>query len=336
MKTLLETFCALPCVSGDEPAFRAQMRELLAPLGEVSFLPSGTVLCRLPVKKPGLPVVLLEAHLDRIGLMVARISEKGFVHASAVGGVDPRTLAAARVTIHTKAGAVAGVVCATPPHLAEKEGALPKPADVAIDVGLTAEAARERIGYGDRITLDGPFTPLLGDRVAAPAVDDCVGCAVVVRAAELLRACKTAQIVVALCAQEEVGGAGAVTAANAVSPDFCFAVDATFAETPDSDPAAVMKLGGGPAIGFAPVLDRGLCNRLVETAKEQNIPWQAEIMTRSTGTDADHIAPAGRGVRTALVSVPERYMHTAGEVVSLADAEQTALLLAKTIGGGLR
>jgi len=335
MKDLLQALCALPIVSGDEPAFRAEMTALLAPLGEVSFLPSGTALCRLPAESDRLPVVLLEAHLDRVGLMVTRVSEKGFVHAAAVGGVDPRTLAAARVTIHSKAGAVPGVVCAVPPHLSNGDGALQKTSDVAIDIGMTAERAKELVVCGDRVTLDGAFAALLGGRIVSPALDDRAGCAAVIGAARMLENCKTAQIVVALSVQEETGGGGAVTAANAVAPDFCFASDVTFGETPDSDPNDVLKMGGGPAIGVSPCLDRRLGDALAAAAEANGIPYQWEIMAGRTGTDADPISCAGRGVRTALVSIPERYMHTASEVACLADIENTARLIALTIGGGL-
>jgi endoglucanase len=335
MIDLLRQLCALPCVSGDEFSGKQDLLALLEPLGKTEILPNGTVLCYLPTAREDLPVVMLAAHLDRIGLMVTRISDRGFVHAAAVGGVDRRSLAGARVTIHTKDGPKSGVVCSVPPHLADGSGKLQSSGDVAIDMGLTAARARELVGYGDRVTFDGAFTPLLGDRICAPALDDRAGCAAILRAGELLQGCETAAVVLAFTAQEEVGSSGASTAAAAVRPDFCFAVDVTFGSTPDSDPNETLQMGGGPAIGFSPILDRRLCELLRRTAERCRIRWQAEVMAGRTGTDADHIAIAGRGVRTALVSIPERYMHTAGEVVSLADVGQTALLLAKTIGGGL-
>lgn len=335
MLKLLERLSSLGCVSGDEPSEKAALQEILSPLGEVRTLPNGTVLCHLPPKKAGLPVVMLTAHLDRIGMMVTRIAKNGFVRASAVGGVDRRSLAGARVTVHTKNGPLPGVVCSIPPHLASGDEGLPDSSDAAIDMGLTHDEAAARIGYGDRVTFDGAFTPLLGDRVCGCALDDRAGCAAIIRAAELLRGSDRAEIVVALAAQEEVGSAGAATAAFAVSPDYCFAVDVTFAGTPDSDPSLVMELGKGPAIGYAPILDRTLSRRLADCAKSCAIPHQAEVMAGRTGTDADVIAVSGAGVRTALVSIPERYMHTAGEVISLADLENTARLLAEMIGGSL-
>ena len=333
MKNLLRRLCSLPCVTGDEPQYENEIRALLSPLGEVQFLPNGTALCFLPKAGENLPTVMLEAHLDRIGLMVTRVSPRGFVHAAQAGGADPRTLAASRVTIYTKSGPIPGVICSTPPHLATGDE-LPDTGDIAIDVGMSEERAKALVSPGDRITFDGEFTELLGDRVCAPGLDNRAGCAAVLHALELLHECGTANIVLALCSQEEVGGGGARTAANAVAPDFCFAVDVTFGETPDSSPNEVLRIGGGPAIGFSPALDRRLCALMRETAESNGIPWQAEVMSRTTGTDADSIAPSGRGVRTALLSVPERYMHTAGEVAAICDIENTARLIALTVGGG--
>lgn len=334
MLRLLRELCALPCVSGDEPMTYSGLIPLTEHLGATEVLPNGTVICRLPEKKD-VPTVMLTAHLDRIGLMVTRISDKGFVRMAAVGGIDRRTLAGARVALFTKAGIIHGVVCSTPPHLSSGDGKLPSKDDIAVDVGLSAERAKELIGYGDRAVLEAPFTELLGDRVCSPALDDRAGCAVIIRAAELLRECRDYNIVLAFAAQEETGGGGALTAASFVKPDFCFAVDVTFGDAPDESEGHTVKMGGGPAVGFAPVLDRRLSEKLIDTAKAKNIPYSCEVMAGRTGTDADSVAVSGKGVRTALVSVPERYMHTTCEVVTVADCENTARLIAETIGGVL-
>jgi len=335
MLELLRKLCALPCVSGDEPITNSGLIPLIDSLGAVETLPNGTVICRMPEKGENLPTVMLTAHLDRIGLMVTRISDKGFVHMASVGGIDRRTLAGARVALQTKSGILRGVVCSTPPHLSSGDGKLPSRDDVSVDMGLTAERARELIGYGDRAVLEAPFTELLGDRVCSPALDDRAGCAVIIRAAELLKNCDKYNIVLAFAAQEETSGGGAQTAANYVQPDFCFVVDVTFGDVPDEDDAHTVKFGGGPAVGFAPILDRRLSEKLIDTAKAKNIPWSPEVMSGRTGTDADAIVVSGKGVRTGLVSIPQRYMHTTCEIVAVADCENTARLIAETIGGGL-
>jgi len=334
MLELLKKLCALPCVSGDEPLTNSGLFPLIEHLGAVETLPNGSVICRMN-EKADLPTVMLTAHLDRIGLMVTRISDKGFIHMAAVGGIDRRNLAGARVALQTKSGILHGVVCSTPPHLSSGDGKLPSRDDVAVDMGLTAERARELIGYGDRGTLEAPFTELLGDRVCSPALDDRAGCAVIIRVAELLKNCDKYNIVLAFAAQEETAGGGAQTAANYVKPDFCFVVDVTFGDVPDEAEGHTVKFGGGPAVGFAPILDKRLSEKLIDTANAKNIPWSPEVMGERTGTDADTIVVSGRGVRTGLVSIPQRYMHTTGEIVTVSDCENTALLIAETIGGGL-
>ena len=228
-----------------------------------------------------------------------------------------------------------GVVVATPPHLSDGKTKTAKPEDLSVDIGLSAEAAREKVALGDRIVLDGVLEPLFGDRVCSAAMDDRAGCAAVIRAAELLKGTEKAEIIVALVSQEEVGSSGAATSAFAVAPDFAFVVDVSMGLAPDEKAEMCGEMGKGPMIGVAPILDRRLSLRLTETAKRANIPWQIEVMASRTGTDADAIAVSGRGVRTALVSIPLRFMHTPGEVVSLSDVENTSRLIAETVGGGL-
>ena len=334
----LEQLCAAPGVSGDEGEAANTAERLLAPLGTVTRTSLGSVLCRMPAPREGLPKVMLAAHLDSIGMMVFQITDRGFVRAAACGGLDRRALSGARVTLHATGedpGPLPGVVLATPPHLSDGKSLPPKTDSLSIDLGLSAAEARRRIRHGDRITLDGPLVGLLGDRVASTCLDDRAGCAAVIAAARMLAGCNTAQICVALVSQEEVGSAGASTAAFLLQPDYAFAVDVSFGITPDDRPQDCAELGKGPMIGCAPILSRELTRRMRDTAERYGIPFQFEVMGGRTGTDADHIAVCGGGVSTGLLSIPLRFMHTAGEIVSLGDIEQTARLLAKTIEEGL-
>ena len=335
MLDLLKTLCPATGVSGDERDAAKAAEQLLLPLGSVQHTPLGSVLCQLPPARAGLPRVMLAAHLDQVGLIVTRITDKGFLKVAACGGPDRRTLAGARVTVHTASCKLSGVVVAMPPHLSDGKTKTAKPEELAVDIGLSVEAAREKVVLGDRITLDGALEPLLADRVCSAALDDRAGCAAVIRAAGLLKKTEKAEIIVALVSQEEVGSAGAATSAFAVAPDFAFVVDVSMGLTPDEKAEACGEMGKGPMIGVAPILDRRLSRLLVDTAKRANIPWQLEVMGSRTGTDADVIAVSGRGVRTALVSIPLRFMHTPGEVVALCDVENTARLIAETVGGGL-
>ena len=144
---------------------------------------------------------------------------------------------------------------------------------------------------------------------------------------------------VALTTLEEVGGQGAATAANILSPTHAVAVDVSFGHAPDCPRAKCGEMGGGPMVGVAPVIDNGMSSRLREVAVRENIPFQVEVMGGSTGTDIDGIAVSGAGVRCALVSIPQRYMHTPVEVVHVSDVEAAAELIAAYVAdafGGVR
>lgn len=335
MLDLLKTLCKAAGVSGDETGAAKVAEQILSPLGNVEHTALGSVICRVPPKKQGLPRVMLAAHLDQVGLIVTRVTEKGFLKTAACGGPDRRSLWGARVTVHTSAEKIPGVVIATPPHLSDGKTKTSKVEEIAVDVGLSAEAAKGKISLGDRITFDGGLQPMLSDRVCGVALDDRSGCAAIIRAAELMQKTESAEIVVALVSQEEVGSSGAATSAFAIEPDFAFVVDVSMGLTPDDRSETCGEMGKGPMIGVAPILDRRLSKLLADTAKRANIPWQLEIMGGRTGTDADVIAVSGKGVRTAILSIPLRFMHTPGEVVSISDVENTARLIAETVGGGL-
>lgn len=318
-------------VSGEEHTAFAAITPLLTPLGRVEETPLQSLLCHLPPKKENLPRVLLAAHLDRIGLMVSAITETGLLETVPCGGPDRRSLAAARVTVQTDTGLLPGVLVPQP-----SEEHQPMKTDTAkITLGLPAETVRSLVQPGDRISFDGELTPLLGDRVTGAALDDRAGCAAIWRAGQLLADCDTAAVTLAFLSQEEVGSAGGRTVAAALSPDIAFAVDVSFADTPDDTESGCGRLGGGPMIGFAPILDRRLSRGLQQIAAAESIPCQTEVMAGRTGTDADQIAIAGGGVRTGLVSIPLRFMHTPHEVIACSDVEETARLLAAAVRGAI-
>ena len=333
MLKLLKELCHPFAVSGDENTAMETAEKLLSPLGKTYINTLGSVICELSPKNDSLPTIMLTAHLDRIGLMVTRICEDGFLKAASVGGIDRRTLPASRVTVHTESGAFKGVICSVPPHLSDGSDKSLKVEDCAIDVGLTSEVAKKVIGYGDRITFDGDVQEMIGDRVCSSALDNRAGCAAIITAAKLLKDTKNANIVVALTSQEETGGAGAKTSAYAINPDYAFVVDVSMAHTSDDKAEDCKAMGEGPMIGFSPILNRELSKKLCETAKANDVPFQYEVMGGRTGTDSDNIAVSRNGVKVALISIPLRFMHTPCEVLSLADVENTAKLIALQVGG---
>lgn len=322
--------------AGAEGSAAKLAMELLRDFVPVTQTPLGSIVAELG--DPNAPThIMLDAHIDEIGMIVTRVDDKGFLHVDRTGGVDRRVLTGAEVVVlGTKR--VGGVVCSIPPHLQTgNDLKVPEWKDTFIDIGLPAERARKIAPAGTRIVLRSHMSRLLGSRVAGKALDDRAGAAAIIRAVELLMTGDVripCRLTVLLSTQEEVGGQGAQTAAFAAAPDQCVVVDTGFAAQPGAPADQCGKLGKGPMIGASPILDRAVTLRLRELAGQNGIAWQNDIMGGSTGTNADDIAVTRGGVRTGLLSVPIRNMHTAVEVADLDDVENTAVLLAEFVKAG--
>ncbi len=332
---MLEALCSAKGVSGVESEAAKIASEMLG-----RFMPViADVLGSVRGRKEGKgPFILLDAHLDQIGLIVTAIDEDGFIKFAKCGGADRRVLAAAEVTVHGKED-IFGVITSTPPHLAKPdEAAKALPFDeMAIDIGMTKEDAEKLVSLGDRVTFNGEYLPLLDNRISSPSVDDRAGVVAVLRCLEILEEKGVdANIGVVFSVQEETGGSGAQTAAFSVQPDEAIAVDVSFASAPGVSAEKYAALGKGAMIGYAPSLDYAMSKSLEEIAKKENIHYQLEVMGGKTGTNCDEIQVSGRGVKTALISVPLRNMHTACEVCDLEDIESTARLMAEYIIGRSR
>ena len=281
---------------------------------------------------------LLDAHSDRIGLIVTAIEDGGFLRVAKCGGMDARVLAAQDVTVWGKEP-VYGVIISTPPHLS-KDGDGKKAVDfdnILDDTGLSKENAEKLISPGDRITVRCPSGELMNNRIFGAALDDRAGCAALIRAAEIIAAAEKHPCVKLLFSvQEETGGDGAVTGSFSLDADECIAVDVSFADAPDMPSNKCGKLGKGPMIGIAPVLSYDMSEKLQNISREKDIPYQLELMGDSTGTNADHIAISKGGIKTGLISIPQRNMHTGVEIIDISDVENTAKLIAEyVLGGGL-
>ncbi len=298
---------------------------------EVERDPLGSVIGCRRCGRDDAPLLMLEAHIDEVGLIVTGVDDGGFVRVSACGGTDRRALIAAEVVVHGDKD-YAGVFCSVPPHLSGPDGGgkIPPIPELGIDVGMDARRARRHIRPGDRVSFRPNFRPLAGERVSGKSLDDRAGVAAVLRCLDLLAGEELeCDIAAVFAVQEELGCRGSAAAAYRVAPSAAIAVDVSFAHTPDADRARCGVLAGGPMIGWAPGLDDRLTRRLLALAEEAGIPSQNEVMGGDTGTDADSIADARGGVRTALLSIPLRYMHTPAEVVDLRDVENTARLMAE-------
>lgn len=330
-KKLLLEFSAKNGVAGLESEAAEYGGKLLEPFGAVRISPLGSVICT--VREPGnnKPHIMLDAHIDEVGMVVTYIEEKGFLRVAACGGIDNRLLLAAPVTVHAKGGRIPGVICSIPPHLnKDKSGSKNKKTDeIYIDIGAADKASAEKlVRAADRVTIDSQPRELLNGLVSGKAIDDRAGCVSLLKALEYLDGQFDCGLTVVFSSMEEVGGQGARTAAYAVDPTHAVVVDVSFAYTPDSQKEKCGELCKGPMIGFSPILESGASQKLCELCEQNGIPHQREVMGGKTGTNADSIAVTRAGVRTALISIPQKYMHTPIETVAVEDVENTGRLIA--------
>ena len=293
--------------------------------------------CVAVLNKGGSPRIMLAGHADEIAMAVNYIDDNGFIYVRKMGGVDAAITKAQRVVIHTRSGAVKGVVGNVAPHLMKLEGE-PKPPkihDLFIDIGVSKRSAAEKlVRIGDPITLVDEFDMLRGDLAVARAFDNRIGTFAVAEALRLLTESKT-KIHAEVCAvsnvQEEVGLLGARQIAYSLKPDVALVVDVTHA----TDYPTVSKIQHGDVkIGKGPAITHGGCNhpevvaRLETVANAKKIALQHEAMSNTSGTDTDAIFWTRGGIASALISLPNRYMHSPVEVVSLKDLELIPQLLA--------
>jgi endoglucanase len=293
--------------------------------------------CVAVLNKGGGTRIMLAAHADEIAMAVNYISEDGYIYVRRMGGIDAAITKAQRIVIHAKNGPVKGVVGNVAPHLTKMDGEpkLPKIHDIFIDIGVSSrKEAEQLIRVGDPITLTDEFDILRGDLAVARAFDNRIGTFAVAETLRLLKESKV-KLNCEVCAvsnvQEEVGLLGARQIAYSLHPDTALVVDVTHA----TDYPTVSKAQHGDTrLGKGPAITHGGCNhpevvkRLEEVAKKKKIPLQHEAMSASSGTDTDVIFWTRGGIPSALISLPNRYMHSPVEVVNLRDLEMIPQLMA--------
>ena len=329
MEEILRALCGVGAPSGFERPAVLAARELLEPLVDEIWIDRlGSLVGVRRCGKPGAKKLLLDAHLDEVGLVVTGIKD-GFLRFKA-NGVDVRMLPDREVTILTQPP-ILGVVACLPPHVlsAEEREKAPEIKDLYVDTGLSQEEAERRIPVGTPMVYRTDFTVLGERQLCAKAMDDRACFAALLRTAELLRDQELDMdlyIVGSVC--EETGGVGARVLAQGLSPDFCVAVDVTHGKTPDSPKEGAFVMGSGPVVGIGPNMARWMVRRLLDEAEKLGLAVQKEGMEGSSGTNGWELQIANEGIATAVLSVPLKYMHTPVEVVEPGDIEATARLLA--------
>lgn len=330
IEKILEQLSAVGAPSGFERPAVLAAKELLEPLvDEVWIDRLGSLVGVRRCGKPGAKKLLLDAHLDEIGLVVTGHKD-GFLRFAPIGGVDPRMLPDRELTILTDPPML-GVVACLPPHVLSMEDREKAPAinDMFVDTGLSQEEAERLIPIGTPMVFRSSTVKLGARQLCAKAMDDRSCYAALLRAAELLKDKELdVDLYILGSTREEVGGAGATVCVQTLKPDFCVAVDVTHGRTPDSPRSETFVMGGGPTVGIGPNTTRWMGRRMINKAAQAGIEVQKEIMEGSSGTNGWGMQICNEGVATAILSLPLKYMHTPVEVLELSDVEATAQLLA--------
>jgi putative aminopeptidase FrvX len=333
-KDFLGRLLTTPGVSGYEQSVQAVVREYAAAFSDdVRTDLHGNVLA---TANPGAGITLMfDGHCDQLGMIISHIDEAGFLYFQTIGGWDPQQLVGQRVSVWADSGAVHGVISRKAIHLltdSEKK-AVVDPNDMWVDIGASDRADAESVvRIGDSVTVQLGFQEMRNDLANAPAMDNRTGVWVVFegmrRAVERGISCTLAT---ASSVQEEIGLRGAQTATFGIDPDVGIAVDVTHATdcpTIDKRQRGDIKLGGGPVILRGPNVNPRVGARLLDVAEAETIPHQIAALGRAAPNNVNPIQVSRAGVAAGLVQIPNRYMHSAVETVSLRDLDAAADLLA--------
>jgi endoglucanase len=322
-----------PSPSGfEEPAARRWREEAEGFADETRLDVSGNSYARL--RGDG-PVVVVEGHVDEIGLIVSHVDDAGFIWFQGIGSWDDQILTGQRVRVLGRQGPVLGAIGRRPAHLlsADDKGKASKIKDLWIDVGASnGEEARSLVRVGDPIVLEQPPIELRNNRLVGRGVDNRCGAFVALETLRLLASSRPQADVYALATtQEEITFLGARTSAFALEPAVAIVLDVTHAtDHPDADRRGQgdVKIGGGPILSRGSAIHPRVFELLADAAEAEGIPYGVEAAPRHTYTDADAIAPSRSGVPVGVVSIPNRYMHSPNELISLDDLDAAARLIA--------
>jgi len=338
---IFETLCRLSekdGVSGSNDDFCCYAENILKEYCKTTSIDKcGNVIGFIPSDKKDAKTLMIEAHLDRIGLMVKAVDENGFIEFEPVGGVDKRILPSAVVTVCGREK-IFGVIGAKPPHLRTSDDSDSSPdfKDMLIDVGLSAESLRKIVRTGDFIVLHSKPERMLNNRVSGAALDNRAGMTAVIDFLEKAKGKKLPYNIYAVFTSgEECGLVGAGVAAHNINPDISVSIDVTFGAESEADYIpGTFPLGCGAVIFRGPDTCYEGSLKLIEIAKQKNIPYEIEASS-SSGTNASVIQNARGAKETYLISIPLKYMHQTVEMLSLDDISAVGDLILEVASGGV-
>lgn len=338
MDQLLKKILDASGISGYEKEIALIMKsELGKACDSVDIDNFGNVIAR---KGKGKKKIMLCAHMDEIGLLVKHITKEGYIHFIKVGGIDDRILPGQRVIIKSKTGDVTGVIGSKAPHLQKEEekNKVIKHNDMFIDIGAkTREDALKRVAIADQVIFEPNSGVLHGKLYYGKAADDRIGCYAIIKAMEKISK-PDAEVYAVATTQEEVGLKGARTSSFKVAPDFAIVIDTTIAgDTPGiKETESSLKLGDGVCVtimeasGRGVIVDEKIKDMFIEAAKKNKIKYQIDVLEGGM-TDGAMIYMNREGVRTGVLSIPTRYIHSPTAVFSMDDVDTAIELAVKVI-----
>ncbi|MBQ2847719.1 MAG: M42 family peptidase [Clostridia bacterium] len=329
MLEMIKELCALSGISGRENAVRDYIIDKIKDYAEYSIDPLGNLIVFKKGRKPAKNKVMLDAHMDEVGMIITAITSEGYLRFAKVGGIDSRVMLGRAVKVGEKG--ISGVIGIKPVHLVEKgqEADIPKPDDLYIDIGAKSkEEAAEYVRLGDAAWFAGDFVEFGDGFVKAKALDDRAGCAILI---ELIRSELEYDAWFSFSVQEEIGTRGAMASSFTIAPDYAIVVETTTAADISAvkDEKRVCICGNGGAVSFmdrSTIYSRELFDKTFEVAKEKNILCQPKTLVAG-GNDAGAIHKSRGGVKVLTISVPCRYLHSPGCVIKYSDAVESLKLV---------
>ena len=329
LKKLIVDLSSLMSIGGFE---RFEREKLLALVGEHfddAYLDKvGNQIFVKKCTKENAPKIMLDAHMDEIGMYVTEILDGGFLKVINIGGIDTGIMQASDVVIYGNNERLFGVVASTPPHLASGSGKdLPQMDELLIDTCMTKEELEGKIRIGTPVGFAPKYTEMLNNKIMGKSFDDkaCAACALYATA-NTPREELAGDVYVMLSCCEEVTGMVA-PGAYALNPNYAMSIDVNLGRVPGTKKEETVEFGKGPSITISAVTDRKLTKMLFDLAKEKEIPHQVSVSPTHTGTNAVSIQLSRDGIPTVDVGLPLASMHTYNEIISLDDTKTLSDLI---------
>ena len=321
-------------VTGFEYRAEKKMKELCGDIFDsIEMTPMGSFVMVKKCGRENAPRMLIDAHLDTVGMMVTDIKKGGFLSVTSLGGLDTRVLPATDVTVYGKEQ-IYGVVTSTPPHL-RKMGAdsVPKMEELYIDTGYSVDELEKIVSIGDPVGYRYEFSELANDFVVTSGLDDkaCL-CGVIEAMRDVKREEMAYDVYVTASSQEETGKNGSARASFEIEPDIAITTDVNFAKGDGTPDYQCIECGMGASVDISSLTDKRLTRNIVALLRERNIKHQIICEPGRTCTNNEGLLISGRGVRTAVLSVPLRSMHTPCETVNLKDILSLKEILLAIVG----